>query len=99
MMKEITTEELLEKINAGETLHLIDVREDDEVAEGMIPGAKHIALGEVATRLEELDKSKSYIMICRSGGRSGNACNFLAEQGYDVTNMVGGMLAWEGDVQ
>lgn len=99
MMKEITAQELLDKINAGETLHLVDVREDDEVAQGMIPGAKHIALGEVPARLDELDKSKSYIMVCRSGGRSGNACHFLAEQGYDVTNMVGGMLDWEGDVQ
>lgn len=98
-MKEITTEALLEKINAGETVHLIDVREEDEVAQGMIPGAKHIALGEVPAHLDELDQSKSYIIICRSGGRSGNACHFLAEQGYDATNMVGGMLAWEGDVQ
>lgn len=98
-MKEITTEALLEKLNAGETLNLIDVREDDEVAQGMIPGAAHVRLGDVPTRMEELDKNQAYIIICRSGGRSGNACEFLAEQGYDVTNMTGGMLAWEGDVK
>ena len=47
-------------------------------------------------RMSELDSSKSYIFICRSGGRSGRAQEFLADEGYDVTNMVGGMLEWEG---
>ncbi|MCG7335415.1 rhodanese-like domain-containing protein [Sporosarcina sp. ACRSM] len=95
-MKEITTTEVQERLEKGETLHLVDVREADEVAEGIIPGAIHIPLGEVPTRMEELDKSKPYIFICRSGGRSGRATDFLTEEGYDVTNMVGGMLAWEG---
>lgn len=98
-MKEITTQELLEKLTDGEALNMIDVREDDEVAEGIIPGAKHIALGELPERLHELDKDQHYVMICRSGGRSGNACHFLSEQGYDVANMVGGMLDWEGEVE
>lgn len=98
-MKEMTAQDLLEKLNAGEKLSLIDVREADEVAEGMIPGAKHIALGEIPNHLDSLDKNESHILICRSGGRSGNACLFLEDQGYDVTNMVGGMLDWTGDVQ
>lgn len=98
-MKEITAQELQDKLDAGEALNLIDVREADEVAEGIIEGAAHIALGEVPTRVDELDKSKSYIIICRSGGRSGKACDFLTAQGYDVTNMVGGMLSWSGDVK
>ncbi len=98
-MKEITAKEVLEKLNEGETLSVIDVREDEEVAQGTIPGAQHIPLGEVPARLDELDKNKKYIMICRSGGRSGNACNYLHEQGYDVTNMTGGMLDWEGDTE
>lgn len=95
-MKEITTSELQELLEKGGNLNLIDVREADEVAEGMIPSAIHIPLGEVAARMGELDKSKAYIMICRSGGRSGRATDFLTEEGYDVTNMVGGMLEWEG---
>lgn len=98
-MKEITAKEVLAKLDGGEKLHLIDVREDDEVAQGKVPGVQHIPLGEVPARLDELDKNKQYIMICRSGGRSGNACNFLQEQGYDVMNMTGGMLDWEGDVE
>lgn len=95
-MKEITAEKLQERIENGEELHMIDVREADEVAEGIIPGAVHIPLGEVAERVNELDKSKAYVIICRSGGRSGKATDFLEEQGYDATNMVGGMLDWDG---
>ena len=49
--------------------------------------------------MHELDKSKEYIMVCRSGGRSGQATMFLESQGYNVINMNGGMLAWEGEVE
>nr|WP_269136053.1 rhodanese-like domain-containing protein [Sporosarcina cyprini] len=98
-VKEITTNDLQEQMEQGESFHLIDVREDDEVAQGMIPTAIHIPLGEIPERLEEMDKDKSYIIICRSGGRSGRACEFLEARGYDVTNMVGGMLAWQGEVE
>ncbi|WP_342507032.1 rhodanese-like domain-containing protein [Sporosarcina sp. FSL K6-2383] len=95
-MKEMTTTELQQLLEQGQELNLVDVRELDEVAQGMIPGAIHIPLGEVVERLDELDKAKPYILICRSGGRSGRASEFLDAEGYDVTNMVGGMLAWEG---
>ncbi|MGG0668448.1 rhodanese-like domain-containing protein [Sporosarcina koreensis] len=98
-MKEMTTVEVQQKLDNGETLHMIDVREDDEVAAGIIPGAIHIPLGEVPDRLEELDKATPYVLICRSGGRSGRAAEFLEAQGYDVTNMVGGMLDWQGNVE
>lgn len=98
-MKEITTAELQQKLENSETLHLIDVREEDEVATGIIPGAVHIPLGEVPERLDELDKATPYVIICRSGGRSGRAAEFLGAQGYDVTNMTGGMLDWQGDVE
>jgi rhodanese-related sulfurtransferase len=99
MVKEITTAELQEKLEQGEKLNLIDVREDEEVAAGMIPGAKHIKMGEVPMRLDELDQDTEYIFICRSGGRSENVCYFLHDHGYNVVNMVGGMLAWNGKVE
>jgi rhodanese-related sulfurtransferase len=98
-MKEITAKELERKIVAGEKINIVDVREDEEVATGKIPGAKHIPLGQIAERLKELDKNNHYYMVCRSGGRSGNACQFLTQNGYNVTNMVGGMLDWEGEVE
>jgi rhodanese-related sulfurtransferase len=98
-MKEITAKELAEKLKNGEKLNMIDVRENEEVAQGKVPGASHIPLGELPERLDALDKEKQYYMICRSGGRSGKACDFLSEKGYDVTNMAGGMLDWEGKTE
>lgn len=97
-MLEITVSEVVEKLEKGEQLHIIDVREPDEVAEGMIPGAVHISLGEIAESLDEFDKDIAYIMVCRSGGRSGLATETLTGLGYNVTNMLGGMLEWTGEI-
>ena len=98
-MKTITTSELQEKIEAGEAVNLIDVREVAEVEAGHIPGVTHIPLGLLEFRMHELDKKTPYIMVCRSGGRSGQATAFLESQGFDVTNMSGGMLEWTGEVK
>ncbi|EOR23198.1 rhodanese-like protein [Niallia nealsonii AAU1] len=49
--------------------------------------------------MHELDKSKEYIMVCRSGARSGQASQFLEDHGFKVINMTGGMLAWEGETK
>ncbi|GIN38837.1 MULTISPECIES: rhodanese-like domain-containing protein [Heyndrickxia] len=92
----ITPDELKEKLEKGEKLNLIDVREADEVAEGMIPEAKHIPMGEIPESLDQLDQNVEYIMICRSGGRSARVCQFLQDNGYKVVNMEGGMLNWTG---
>ena len=98
-MKEISTAEVQRRLEAGEPLNLIDVREVAEVQEGHIPGIVNIPLGTLPERVNELDKNKPYIMICRSSARSGQATAFLESKGFDATNMVGGMLAWEGEVE
>ncbi|MEG0438543.1 MAG: rhodanese-like domain-containing protein [Solibacillus sp.] len=98
-MKTLTTDELLNLLDANEDLHVIDVREDFEVEEGMIPGAVHIPLGSIPDRTAELDASKSYIVVCKGGVRSANACEYLAAQGFDVTNLEGGMLAYDGELE
>ena len=98
-MKEVTAKEVEDRIKEGKELNIVDVREDDEVAEGKIPGIIHIPLGSVESRMHELDKSKEYIMVCRSGGRSGRAAELLEGHGYQAINMQGGMLAWEGEVE
>jgi rhodanese-related sulfurtransferase len=95
----ITTDELQQKLEAGEKLELVDVREDEEVAAGMIPGSKHIKMMDIPNRLDELDREKEYIFICRSSARSGNVCHYLQDQGYKVRNMIGGMLEWRGKVE
>lgn len=98
-MKTITPKEVEERLRAGEPLRIIDVREPDEVAAGKIPGAVNIPLGLIEFRMHELDKNEEYILVCRSGGRSGRAAEFLDSRGYRVINMTGGMLAWEGPVE
>src|SRR4051794_9946418 len=95
----ITTDELQKKLEAGEKLALVDVREDEEVAGGMIPGAKHIRMGEIPANLDYFDKDTEYIFICRSGSRSNNVCHYMQDQGYKVRNMVGGMMNWEGKME
>ena len=99
MMKEISTTEVQQRLEAGEKLHLIEVREVEEVQGSHIPGIVNIPLGLLEFRMHELDKKTPYIMVCRSSARSGKATAFLEAQGYDVTNMVGGMLAWEGEIK
>ncbi len=98
-MKEITTNEVQQLIEQGKKLNLIDVREVDEVQAGHIPDVLHIPLGLLEFRLHELNKNESYIMVCRSGARSGRATQLLEDNGFDASNMAGGMLAWEGKVQ
>ncbi|WP_409252652.1 rhodanese-like domain-containing protein [Bacillus sp. SCS-153A] len=98
-MKQLTAKEVETLLEEGKSLNLIDVREVEEVETGKIPGAVNIPLGLVEFRMNELDKSKEYIMVCRSGGRSGQASQFLESQGFKVINMTGGMLAWEGETK
>ncbi|MCU9614999.1 rhodanese-like domain-containing protein [Caldibacillus lycopersici] len=96
-MKNITADELHGKLKDGEKVTIIDVREESEVATGKIPGAKHIPSADIPYSLDKLDKNEHYYIVCHAGGRSSAACEFLINQGYDVTNMTGGMLAWKGE--
>ncbi|MFG6116727.1 rhodanese-like domain-containing protein [Halobacillus sp. MO56] len=98
-MKSLTAEQVKQKIELGEKLNIVDVREVGEVSQGKIPGAVNIPLHLLEFRKDELDKNTEYIMVCRSGGRSGQATQFLDQYGYDVTNMEGGMMSWSGDVE
>ncbi len=80
----------------GENGQLIDVREPDEVAGGTLPGAVNIPLGDIPDRVGELDPSRTVVLLCRSGGRSTQAAEFLTASGFgDVVNLAGGMLAVE----
>lgn len=98
-VKEITPEEVIAKLEQGEDFQIIDVREVDEWEAGHIAQAKLIPLGFLPHRLEELDQDRPIVMVCRSGGRSHRATQYLQEMGYDVSNMVGGMLAWPGETE
>ncbi|WP_139491972.1 rhodanese-like domain-containing protein [Brevibacillus dissolubilis] len=97
-VKEITPQEVEEKITKGENVQIIDVREPHEWEQGHIAEAELIPLGTVPENLDKFDTSKEIIMVCRSGMRSHNAAEFLAHHGIKAANMVGGMLAWTGNV-
>ncbi len=97
-MKNITVEELKERLDAGEQLHIIDVREPSEYAEYNI-GAELIPLGQIMSLqlgdLEDL-KNEELIIHCKSGGRSMQACMMLEQVGFtNVVNVTGGMMAWK----
>ena len=96
-IRTITPKEVKSRLDNGESLLIIDVREDEEVAAGMIPGAKHIPMGTIPERIADIPKDREVIMVCRSGNRSAHVCQFLqAVHGYgNVVNMTGGMLEWE----
>lgn len=74
---------------------LVDVREGWEYAEGHLPGALHMPLGDVPARVGELDKSRPVVVVCAGGVRSARACDFLAGEGFtDLTNVAEGTKGW-----
>lgn len=92
-MKEITVDDLESLLATG--VQLVDVREPDEYESGHVPGAISVPLGEVAERVDEcVVAGQVTYMICRSGGRSANACALLADRGYEAVNVAGGTMAW-----
>jgi rhodanese-related sulfurtransferase len=75
-------------------VQLIDVREDDEWEAGRIAGARHVALGQVASQAESIDRDQHVVFYCRSGARSSMAADAFRRAGYDAYSMSGGLLAW-----
>ena len=90
-MAEITITETEQRRSSA---RILDVREDFEVAEGMIPGALHIPMGQLQARLGELDPAVPVIAVCRSGNRSAAVADALNGVGYKADTMAGGMTAW-----
>lgn len=89
---EITVEELADRL--GEGAVLFDVRELDEYAEGHAPGAILIPLSELPDRVAEFPTEGQVLVICKSGGRSMRACEFLADRGVQAVNVAGGTGGW-----
>jgi rhodanese-related sulfurtransferase len=91
----VTTQEISvqELDGLGPSVRVIDVREPNEWADGHIAHARLVPLATVPDHIDVFEGERTYV-VCRSGGRSGQACGFLGEKGYDVVNVAGGMLAW-----
>lgn len=92
--QEIDAVELHAKLAQDRPL-LVDVRNDDEVARGMIVGAVHIPLHLLPVRFDELDGDAPMVFYCHAGMRSAQACAFMANKGRDnLINLRGGIMAW-----
>ena len=75
--------------------YLLDVREPDEWAAGHAPGAHHLPMMEIPARLAEVPTDAEVVVVCRSGGRSGQVTSYLMGNGWDnVRNLDGGMQSW-----
>ena len=97
-MKEISVQELKEKIDKGEDFQLIDVREDFEYQVSNL-GGELIPLGGILIETDKIAKDKDVVIMCRSGKRSAAAIMQLEQQGFtNLYNLYGGILAWAEDI-
>jgi len=100
-MEDISKENWKTLVNETDNAVVIDVRTPTECLEGIQPNAIQIdflSLGDFLSAVNILDKSKTYFLYCRSGHRSGQACQYMSENGFKTYNLIGGMLSWDGDI-
>ena len=99
-MQEITATELKNRLDAGDDIQLIDVRQPDEYAFARIEGAKLIPLGQIIQRMGEIDATRETIVHCKMGGRSAKAIEMLQSAGFtgELKNLIGGITAWSDEV-
>jgi molybdopterin/thiamine biosynthesis adenylyltransferase/rhodanese-related sulfurtransferase/molybdopterin converting factor small subunit len=99
-MEEITATELKQRLDKGDDIQIIDVREPHEYEIGQIPNSKLIPLGQVLNRMNEIDPERETVVHCKMGGRSAKAIEALQRSGFPghLINLKGGILGWSNDV-
>jgi molybdopterin/thiamine biosynthesis adenylyltransferase/rhodanese-related sulfurtransferase/molybdopterin converting factor small subunit len=99
-MEEITATELKQRLDNGDDIQIIDVREPHEYEIGQIPNSKLIPLGQVLTRMNEIDPDRETVVHCKMGGRSAKAIDALQRSGFTgkLVNLAGGITAWSNEV-
>lgn len=100
MIEEISATELKRRMDAGDDIQLIDVRQPDENAFANIAGAKLIPLGQIVARMNEIDDTRETVIHCKMGGRSAQAIQALERAGFKgkLKNLKGGITAWSNEV-
>jgi rhodanese-related sulfurtransferase len=88
----------LEQAMKKEPILVLDVREIEEYEQGHIPGAILAPLSEFMNHLTKLEMTKHYYVVCHSGNRSQAVADYLGKQGYQVTNVMGGMSTYRGQI-
>src|SRR5205807_8833333 len=99
-MEEITATELKQRLDKGDDIQIIDVREPHEYEIAQIPNSKLIPLGQVLNRMNEIDPDRETVVHCKMGGRSAKAIDALQRSGFPgkLSNLVGGITAWSNEV-
>lgn len=99
-MEEITSTELKQRLDKGDDIQIIDVREDKEVAIGRIPNSVHIPLAQVLSRMGEIDPNRETVVHCKMGGRSARAIDALQRSGFQgkLMNLKDGIIGWSNEV-
>ncbi len=89
---------LKSRLDRGEKVFILDVREHSEVEVAPFPGANHIPMGDIPSRLTELDPDRETIVVCHHGVRSAQVAMYLARMGFEhMNNLSGGIDAWSED--
>ena len=99
-MEEITATQLKQRLDQGDDIQIIDVREPHEYEIGQIPNSKLIPLGQVLNRMNEIDPDRETVVHCKMGGRSAKAIDALQRSGFPgkLINLKGGITAWSDEV-
>lgn len=99
-MPEITATELKQRLDNGDDIQIVDVREANEVAVAKLPNSIHIPLAQVVSRSAEIDPSRETVVHCKMGGRSARAIEALKRSGFtgNLLNLKGGITAWSNEV-
>lgn len=98
-MKLISPKDLKARIDAGEPIHVIDVREDWELEVGKLDFAQHIPMDEIVDREDEIPKDRPVVFLCKVGNRSARVVDYFTSQGYDnLLNLDGGILRWAAEI-
>jgi adenylyltransferase/sulfurtransferase len=99
-MPEITATELKSRLDKGDDIQVVDVREPNEVAIAKIPNSIHIPLAQVINRMGEIDPARETVVHCKMGGRSARAIEALNRSGFkgNLKNLKGGIIAWSNEV-
>ncbi len=100
MIRQLTPTELKVRLDQGEKLTILDVREPWEVAICALPGARHIPMREIPAHAEQLPRDSDLVVVCHHGVRSQYVANFLERLGFErLHNLAGGIDAWAKDVE
>jgi len=99
-MEEITPTELRNRLEEGDDIQIVDVRENNEVAISRLPNSIHIPMAQVLARMNEIDPNRETVVHCKMGGRSARVIDALQRSGFTgkLMNLKGGIIGWSNEV-